>query len=383
MIKPSLLALSLLSLGLVACDKQEERIVVSKPTLATPTTSAETVTITAESLKAEGVALSLSWAKAQFGSDFVSPVYEVLALPSGSNAEPKVFPVPTAKLALDFTTKQLNELVLEDFQFPAGTATSFDFWLRAYPTGAKDLATAPVATSSVAKVNLTAIQLEEPIIAPAEYVVEPYYFLGNMFEASHEWKNDYAGYPLFKASPTADESTYTGYFKAGAEFKFTNNQALGSWENILGATDATTLTLQGGDTNIKRANAGGYFMLKMNPKTLTYSLTPMAGTSMESDFTQIGVIGTAFGGWDADKVVLKQTTYDKHIWTAKRVKVMAGEFKFRANNAWDISWGGNGLFPAGKATAGDNIKIEAKQAGTYDIFFNDLTQHFIFLPTRK
>lgn len=383
-LKPSLLALALLSVGLVACDKADERIVVATPTLTTPTASGEAVSITAEALRSNAPVLTLSWAKASYSSDLVAPVYEVLASPEGREAEAQVFPVNTGQLSLDLTAKQINELILETFRLPADVATPINFWLRTYPTGSVDKTTAPLAQSSPIKLSLTALQLEEPIIKPEEYIATPYYFLGNMFEDAYSWKNDYAGYPLFKDSPTSPSYVYTGYFKAGSEFKFTNDQALGTWDNILGTKAEGTLTLEGGDTNIKAAGAGGYFALTMNPTAKTYSLVAKADVATESPYKQIGLIGTAVGGWDADKFVLKQTSYDKHLWVAKRVSVVAGEFKFRANGTWDTSWGGKqDLFPASKLTGGDNIEVTSKQAGTYDVYFCDLTQHYIFVPTRK
>ena len=55
--------------------------------------------------------------------------------------------------------------------------------------------------------------------------------------------------------------------------------------------------------------------------------------------------------------------------------------KFRANHGWDTSWGGvkaqlaNIIYPA--EVNGDNLKDIP--AGTYDIYFNDITGKFMIV----
>ena len=56
-------------------------------------------------------------------------------------------------------------------------------------------------------------------------------------------------------------------------------------------------------------------------------------------------------------------TYSKAdvAWVIKDVKLKDGELKFRANDGWDINWGGT---PDALTQGGDNLKISE---GTYDI----------------
>ena len=58
-------------------------------------------------------------------------------------------------------------------------------------------------------------------------------------------------------------------------------------------------------------------------------------------------------------------TYDaaSHTWIAKSVTLKDGEIKFRANGAWDISWGGTDLKKL-TSNNGANIRVNA---GTYTI----------------
>lgn len=376
----SLLVLSLMGGVLVACDKEEDKLIVTPSALSTPTSSASTVAVTTANLSASDALLTLSWTKAQFGSDLVAPVYEILVSPVGSTAEPAIFSPASGSLSYAFTPQQINELVLETFQLASGVATDFNFVVRSYPLGVTDKTNASVVTSSPVVVSLTGLQVEEPIIVPKEYTGINYYFVGSVFPPA-SWAVESFDYPLFRDEPTSTTYTYTGKFTKG-EFKV-KTQDKNTWDNANGLAyglSAGAVSTDGGAGNFSADPTGFY--------TFTFSTTAADLVAYTGDtnttYTQIALIGEAVGGWDTDKVVLKPTSYDPHIWVAKRVTIKEGEFKFRANASWDISWGGKqDLFPASKIQGGDNIKVSAAQAGTYNVYFNDLTKHFLFEVYRK
>ena len=102
----------------------------------------------------------------------------------------------------------------------------------------------------------------------------------------------------------------------------------------------------------------GFYRAEVNLAAMTYQLTPIA---------TIGIVGPAqAGGWDADT----DMTYNKETraWEAT-IELAADEFKFRANDGWDINWGGS--FDNLKQN-GDNLKIA--EAGTYFIQFFPLCE---------
>ncbi len=150
--------------------------------------------------------------------------------------------------------------------------------------------------------------------------------------------------PLY--SPSGD-GKYTGFMYLDGEFKFRSgedNWNAPDWGK--GASEGT-LAEQAGNLS---ADAG-YYKVEVDLGALTYKLTPI---------TTIGIVGTAqAGGWDADT----DMTYNKETgaWEAT-VELTAGEMKFRANDGWDINWGGteNNL-----TQGGDNIKVAT--AGKYFI----------------
>lgn len=378
----SLLLLSLTGGMLVACGKDEDKIVLTPSALSTPTASQTAVMVTREALATSDAALTLSWSKAQFGSDLVAAVYEVLVSPVGSSEEPIIFSPASGSLTYNFTAKQLNELVLESFKLSAGVATDFNFVLRSYPLGTVDKTTANTSTSAPVVVSLTGLQVEEPVIVPREYTGVNYYFVGNVFPPV-SWVVELFDYPLFRDTPTSTTYTYTGKFAAGAFKVKTADKNTWSDTNGLayGLLDAA-VSANGGASDFKVASAG-FYTLRFS--TSEYSLTAYTEDTNVT-YAQIGLIGTAVGGWNTDKVLLKPTSYDPHIWVAKRVTLTAGELKFRSNGSWESpSWGGKqDLFPASTATlGGNNISVSAEQAGTYNVYFNDLTKHFLFEQYRK
>jgi hypothetical protein len=96
------------------------------------------------------------------------------------------------------------------------------------------------------------------------------------------------------------------------------------------------------------------------------------------DFKSIGIIGSATaGGWD-NETALTRDGGNADVWKGT-VNIKEGEFKFRADSAWTISWGG-GTFPSDTASlTGGNIAVTADQAGDYLVTFNTKSLIYNFL----
>jgi hypothetical protein len=100
-----------------------------------------------------------------------------------------------------------------------------------------------------------------------------------------------------------------------------------------------------------------------------------AGAAQAQTINSIGIIGTATTGqWDTETPMTRVagSTADWTLTTA----LTTGEAKFRANNAWDLSWGST-TFPTGTGVTanGPNIPITG---GNYTILFNDATGEYQF-----
>lgn len=151
---------------------------------------------------------------------------------------------------------------------------------------------------------------------------------------------------------SVDGSSFTGFMYLNQNgFKFCSEP---NWD---GTNYGATFFSKEGD-NIIMTEEAGYYKVDVDLSAKTYTLTPI---------TTIGVIGDATeGGWDSDQdmtyIPYNSETKEPGYWEIKDINLTAGAIKFRANDAWDISWGGdiNSL----TTNNGGNITVEA---GTYDI----------------
>lgn len=152
--------------------------------------------------------------------------------------------------------------------------------------------------------------------------------------------NDYVNYAGFAVlSPNgfkfsdAPDWNHTNYGAGGEDGKLSND---------------------GGAGNLSVPALGLYFC-NVNISALTYSTTAV---------NTFGVIGDATpGGWDSSTNL---TTTDYLVWTGT-VTLGNGEFKFRANDAWDIALGGD---LQNLDFAGGSPNIPSPGPGTYEITLN-------------
>ena len=211
------------------------------------------------------------------------------------------------------------------------------------------------------------------------FVAGPLYFVGAGSAAG--WSNPASPitnhYPLFPSVDDASMYSYTGFFLNDG-FKLLDFPN-GTWDgNDYGAGEPGQLSREAGSGNLS-TGAEGYFTLTLNKDALTYEIAPFDETAAE-DYTSagIGITGEAAGGWEEfpTRYSLTQSAFDKHIWFATGVTFTDGPFKFKQDSqGWGINWGaaseGENNWPYDKAIFnGPNL---AAKAGTYTVFFNDIT----------
>ena len=105
------------------------------------------------------------------------------------------------------------------------------------------------------------------------------------------------------------------------------------------------------EDNIMMTQEAGFYQVDVDLSARTYTLSPF----------NIGIIGNATpSGWASDT----DMTYnpEERCWEIKGVELSDGEMKFRANDDWALSWGGE--LDNLTTQNGPNIAVTA---GTYDI----------------
>ena len=94
-------------------------------------------------------------------------------------------------------------------------------------------------------------------------------------------------------------------------------------------------------------------------------------------YQAISIIGPAAVSWNTDVPLMLVAPSNVHQWTTT-LQLRADEFKFRANNTWNINWGA-AAFPTGVGTQdGPNIRVAT--AGYYKVTFDDQTGAYQILP---
>ena len=127
-----------------------------------------------------------------------------------------------------------------------------------------------------------------------------------------------------------NDGDYYGFMYLNGDFKFRSgkdNWNAPDWGLLESIDDYSGyLAAQAGNINAPE----GFYMVEANLDAMTYKLTPI---------TTIGVIG-GFNGWASDYAKLTYNTATG-AWEGT-CEIPAGtEFKFRANESWDINWGGD------------------------------------------
>lgn len=188
------------------------------------------------------------------------------------------------------------------------------------------------------------------------------------------WNPDNNNTPLFRDPANTDLYHFTGKFNAG-EFKLLETTA---WQPQWGLDNGSLSNsdILGADPGAFTVSSAGYYTLTVNTDDMTYTWAPFDASAAPT-YATIGVIGDATaGGWDADQDLTK-SEFDPHIWYIQGIELTEGEIKFRADDAWDVNWGGDTPMSGVATGNGPNIPVSE---GTYDIWFNDITKRYILIP---
>ncbi len=145
------------------------------------------------------------------------------------------------------------------------------------------------------------------------------------------------------------DGKYVGYSCLDGGFKFTKGPGWNFGEYNWGSFTSHPEGFTGEGGGDITCTVKGFYLIEADVATGTLKATP----------TTWGIIGDATAdGWNSDQDMTWNA--EKHCWCAT-ITLTDGTIKFRANDGWDINFGGN---PDNLSAGGDNIPVTA---GTYDI----------------
>ncbi len=271
--------------------------------------------------------ITLSWNAADYGTP-TQVQYEVEFAAAGTEFENPVIAASTNSTNITWNVLEFNGAVLGAGLTPF-TQEGLDIRVRATTgtTGTQE------RYSNVITILVTPFSTDLPQIA---------------VPGNHQGWNPPTAPRL--ASSAFGATDYEGYMWLDGGYKFLAPDAGGAfnWGNTDWGDDGSFsgILVENDETDCQATP--GYYRVQANTTTLTYTTTA----------TIWGIIGAATpGGWDNSTALTYNTT--SKMWEGV-VTLTAGEFKFRANNAWTLNFGG----PAdAMGYDGPNLSVDA--GGSY------------------
>ncbi len=328
-----LLLVTLVSMAIMSCKKEETRAVLTVG--AQPSLTASATTMVLLQANANNNAVTFTWTAASFGFD-AAVSYSLQISKAGTNfasATTTEVPLSSSAFTKTFKVVELNRELLKVVLY--GSPQQVEVRLKASVA----TAAAPVYSNTVAM------------------TVTPYRDLITYnFPSALNVAGNYQGWNPGTAPQIVNVGNggynghegYINFNNASPQFKIVkgDNWGAGDYGNAGGGA------LSNGGANLTLASSG-VWRLRAHIPSLTWSAVKI---------NSWGLIGSATpGGWGSDT----DMTYNAGtgVWTIT-LNMVVGEFKFRANDDWGINFGDNG---ADFKPEYDGANIQLPVAGNYTI----------------
>lgn len=316
--------------ALASCKKDEVKTIAQPGTAPMLSASADTVILKKD--HAADNAVTFKWNASSFGFNGVVK-YSLEFAKKGDNFA-TVKAVTADTLSKTLTVAELNTIA-NGLEVDNGVPADLEVRVKAIIS---DNFQAAYSNTQKLVVNSYLDLIDYPsMYAPGDY--QGWNPAGAAKLVSLKSDKVYEGYAYFSAATTT--------------FKFTTQP---NWDgtNYGGTSSGNKGVLSATGDNLQVTGAGYYY--------LTLDL---GSNAWSATLTTWSMIGNAAKGWDTDL----DLTFDpaKNVWTAT-ADLSAGEFKFRANHAYDINYGDNK--PGDPFLNRDGANIKITEAGTYDIVLN-------------
>ncbi len=212
--------------------------------------------------------------------------------------------------------------------------------------------------------------------------VRDLFLVGNATAA--DWNNNNNNSPIVRDPDNQNLYTFTGKF-LGTPNQFKLLEQRGAWQPQWGLSEGALASSEdlGADPDPFDIPGGeGYYSITVDIDNATFDIQPFDETG-STTFATIGIIGNATTGddtgWNQD-MDMTQSTFDPHLWFITGLELFDGEAKFRADNDWAVNWGANTALTGFSTQGGPNIPVAA---GTYDVWFNDLSETYVFVRMQE
>lgn len=214
-------------------------------------------------------------------------------------------------------------------------------------------------------------------------IAPEYYLVG----ALQSWSDQ--NMSCLMTAETAMVQNFTTKWTGDANMKIWLGSDFGKWDNAFGSASGDGVNtaegkLKAGGGAIVCPEKGAYYTFTADFSTMTYKWTKLANQN-PTEFKHVSLIGVG-GKWnDGDDIDLKQEA--PHNWYLAKQEIPAGGLKIRADHKWrdDGNWGfaeGQNYENKGTLiTSGDSGNIPVP-AGTYNIYFNDITGAYAFVEVK-
>ncbi|WP_044171373.1 SusE domain-containing protein [Flectobacillus major] len=310
---------------LTSCEKEEEKAILNASGSAPVVQlSASTLVLTKEN--ADKDALTISWAKPNYGFDAPAS-YSILLDKKGGNFITPVSVLTNTLLTKTFKVAELNAILLS-LGLAAGSASDLDVRVKA---NLGDNTSTTAFTSSTMSFKAT------PYLDKLD-LSSPWGLVGSA--TTNGWNGP--DMPFYK---TDKADIFVAYVTlANGEIKIRKDN---KWDLNYG-DDGANGTLEAGGSNI--VVTAGTYKVTFNAASLTYTIEKFSW----------GIVGSAApNGWNGpDTPLIYDPTTD--TWKAT-TSLKDGAIKIRQNNDWGINYGGRaGTLVIG----GDDITVAA---GNYNI----------------
>lgn len=359
--------IGLVLLSLASCEDTTDTFQISTPT-APILADLNFSSIELDAVNTSNPALTLNWVESDYGQQ-TAVNYAIQFASDEGFTNPVTAASITGQSALTLSVSEINAA--------AGNAGLDPFvWSTIYTR-----IVASLGSQNSESINSNTLQFE--VYPYFNYVFEDYYLVGGGTAAG--WDNNANNPPLFRDESNPNLYYYTGYFaKPGGfdEGRFKVIESRGLWQPQWGVTDdegSDTPQTAGdiaGNPETQASDPGrfgvpqtGFFSFTIDFSTKKYTLIPFDASGITSPVT------LSIEGSSVATTALTPLAFDGHIWYASALRLTPGEITFLADSN---TWGSTTAFSGVATINGGSIPVIVED--DYDVWFNDLTGHYILIP---